>query len=115
MQNEDQLMKAYICWLENIIQWGSAILAVIAAVLWWISAKVKTPSSFPIAVIKPDNFNRPFGEPLGGTFMGHGHSPKLNELGENLRNQSKWSAKAAVFAAASALCQALTIILEAAK
>ena len=44
---------------------------------------------------------------MGGTYAGHGDSPALNELGEALRRQSKWSAVAAGFAAASALCQAL--------
>ncbi len=76
---------------------------------------VKTPSSFPIHVVQPDNFSRPLADPFGGTYVGHGHSPALNELGEALRRQSKWSAAAAGFAAASALCQGLAIALEAAK
>ncbi|MGZ4924199.1 MAG: hypothetical protein ACXV5H_09640 [Halobacteriota archaeon] len=101
--------------MVSALQWGSVVFAVIAAILWLKSAMVKTPSSFPIHVIQPDSFSRPFGEPLGGTYVGHGHSPALNELGEALCRQSKWSAVAAVFAAISALCQALAIALDVAK
>lgn len=79
-----------------IVQWGAVVFAVIAAVLWLKSAMIKTPSSFPINVIRPDSFSRPLGEPLSGTNVGHGHSPALNDLGEALRCQSKWSAHAAL-------------------
>ena len=94
-----------------LLQWSSAAFALGAAILWLKSAMVKTPSSFPISVVKPDNFSLPFGEPMGATYVGHGHSPALNELGEALRSQSKWSAAAAVVASASAICQAIAIAL----
>ena len=32
------------------------------------------------------------GGPLGGTYVGHGYSPELNQLGADLANQSKLSA-----------------------
>lgn len=99
----------------SALQWASAGFAVIAAGLWLKSAMVKTPSSFPIHVVQPDSFSRPFGQPPGGTYVGHGHSPALNELGEALRRQSKWSAAAAAVAAASAFCQALAILIEVPK
>lgn len=98
--------------MVSALQWGSAVFAGIAAVLWLKSAMIKTPSSFPIHVIQPDSFSRPFGEPLDGTYVGHGHSPALNDLGEAFRRQSKWSASAALFAAASAICQALLEVVK---
>ncbi len=98
-----------------ILQWGSGIFALLAAPLWLKSAKIKTPSSFPIHVVKPDGFGRPMGDPHGATYMGQGHSPSLNELGEALRCQSKWGAAAAVFAAVSAICQAFAMALDAVK
>ena len=99
--------------MVTALQWGSAAFAVVAAVLWLKSAMVKPPSSFSIHVVRPNSL--PYGTPLGGTYVGHGHSPELNELGDALRRQSKWSAAAAGFAAASALCEGLAIALEAAK
>lgn len=96
-------------------QLGSAAFAVPAAILWLKSAKVDTPDSFPISVVRPDGFGRPFGEPLGATYVGHGHSPALNELGAALRLQSKWSAWAARLAAAAAFCQALASLLDVMK
>ncbi len=61
----------------NVLQWISALSAIVAAILWIKSATIRTPSSFPISVIRPDNFNRPFGEPFGATYVGHGHSPAM--------------------------------------
>lgn len=98
-----------------LLRCASAVFAVVAAVLWFKSAKVKTPSSFPVNVVQGDSFSQPFAQPLGGTFVGQGYSPALNELGEALRRQSKWSAWAAGFAAVSALFQALTMLFESAK
>jgi hypothetical protein len=73
------------------LHWGSAVFAGVAAVLWLKSALVKIPSSFPVVMVSPDL----------------GVSPQANKLGEALIRQSKWSAAAALSAAASALCQAL--------
>ncbi len=101
--------------LNGILQWGSAIFAILAAALWLKSAIVKTPTSFGIYVIEPDEYTRPLGEPLGAKYGGYGYSPELDELGESLRKQSKWSAAAAVSAAVSAICQALAIVLQAVK
>ncbi|OQX25257.1 MAG: hypothetical protein BWK80_16520 [Desulfobacteraceae bacterium IS3] len=99
----------------SVLQWGAAVFAVIAAALWLKSAMVKTPSSFPIHVVQPDSLSSPFGGPFGGTHVGQGQSPALKKLGEALCRQSKWSAAAAAFAAASALCQSFTIALDVAK
>jgi|SRR6266581_6314251 len=95
------------------LQWASAVFALLAAGLWLKSATIKTPSSFPIHVVKPTTGF--MGTPLGATYVGHGQSPALNELGEALCAQSKWSAMAAVFAAASGICQAIAMALDAAK
>ena len=98
--------------LNSALQWLSAIFAFAAAGLWLRSAVVRTPKSFPVHVVKPDSFSRPLGEPLGATYVGHGHSPALNELGEALRTQSRWSAAAAICAALSAIFQAAVMVLS---
>jgi len=94
----------------DALQWVSALCALVAAGFWLKSARIRTPSSFPISVVRPDSFGLPLGEPLGATYVGFGHSPAMNELGEALRKQSKWSAIAALAAAFSAACQAVSMI-----
>jgi hypothetical protein len=89
----------------------AVIFAFVAAILWWLSARVKTPDSFSIHVARP---NLSPGElsglhPIGGTWVGQAHSEDLIELANALRHQSKLSASAAVFAGFSAFFQAFTI------
>jgi hypothetical protein len=98
----------------TLVQCLSALFAVLAAALWFKSATIKTPGQFSIHVAKPDG---PFGEPLGGgplggTHVGQGYSPALQQLGERLRSQSKWSAAAAISAGISALLQAIPILFR---
>ncbi len=95
-----------------VLQWGSTLFAVVAAGLWLKSATIQTPGSFPISVVRPHGaVGQPLGQPLGATYIGHGHSPAMDELGEALRTQSKWSAYAALAAAVSAACQALAMLV----
>jgi hypothetical protein len=82
----------------KLIESLSAVFAIIAALLWLQSARVRTPTQFPINTITP----------IGG--IGTGGSPALQELGQALRRQSRWSAAAAICAAVSALLQAIATL-----
>jgi len=92
-----------------ILQWSAVITAGLAAVFWIISATIKTPSSFSIHVVKPNQ--KPLGEPLGGTYMGNAYSEDLKKLAKALRTQSKWSAAAAICAALSAVSQGILVTM----
>ena len=92
-------------WL-NII---TALFALAAAILWFLSAKVKTPNSFSIHVVKPNGQEPLGGNPIGGTYQGHGYSSELTKLAESLSKQSKLSALAAIFAGLSAITQTISI------
>lgn len=70
----------------------SAIFAIVAAVLWWLSAIVKTPSKFPIVA----TYNTT-------------SCDELQTLANALIRQSRLSACAAIFAAISAAFQAALI------
>ncbi len=85
-----------------ILSYLSALFALLAAVFWLVSAKVNTPTAFPIdvSIVKRPN----------GRHMIQGHSEDLPELGRQLRRQSKWSGWAAACAGMSALLQAVTIV-----
>jgi hypothetical protein len=77
--------------MMQALQWASIVSAFLAAALWFWSASVPTPADFPVDVVTPD---------LGGPDFGY--SPKLTELGQQTRWQSKlsgWAATAAGFAA----------------
>lgn len=89
----------------------TAIFAFVAAILWFLSAKIKTPNSFSIHVVKPDEM--PLGgNPMGGTYQGHAYSSDLIKLAESLSQQSKLSAWAAIFAGLSAIIQTISILLN---
>jgi hypothetical protein len=89
----------------------TALFAAGAAVLWYKSSVVKTPKNFAIHVAKP-NHGGPLGGPLGGTYVGHGYSQELQQLGEALVRQSRLSAQAALCATASAILQAMALVLR---
>jgi len=91
------------------LQVASAIAAVLAAFLWFRSARVTTPSSFSIHVAKLD-FSPPLGM-LGAEYVGHGYGQDLTELGNALTVQSRFSGYAAIAAAISAILQAISLIL----
>lgn len=50
-----------------VLQYTSAFFAFFAAILWFVSAIVKTPTSFSIHVARPQGL---FGQPLGGDPFG---------------------------------------------
>jgi hypothetical protein len=97
--------------LANILDILTAVFAIIAAVLWLKSAKIKTPENFSIYVVKP-NQTPLGGNPMGGTYLGNAYSQDLTELAIALKKQSKLSANAASFAALSAMIQALSILTK---
>lgn len=97
--------------LGNILDIMTGITAIIAAVFWFKSAKIETPESFVIHVVKPDR-NPMGGNPMGGTYMGHAYSENLVKLAEALKKQSKLSAIAAGFAASSAIILSISIIVK---
>jgi hypothetical protein len=91
----------------------SAITAVVAAALWFVTARVTTPNSFSIFVARANgSFGKPLGDPLGGTYVGHAYSEDLNKLADALRRQSRLSAWAAVFAGIAAFSQTGSLIAQ---
>jgi len=93
-------MKILLTFLDIL----SAISAVIAAVFWYRSAKIKTGDNFII--------NVSMGHAFGGAPAGQGRSPQLEELAKALAKQSKLSAIAAGFAAAAGFAQSIAVILR---
>jgi hypothetical protein len=81
------------------LQISTTIFALAAATLWFISASIKTPTTFEIT-----------GADLGG--LVRAESPELTELGNAMKRQSRWSALAAKCAGVSAIAQAATILLQ---
>ena len=92
----------------------SAVSALAAAVLWWLSAIIKTPGSFSIHVVRANGpFGQPLGgNPLGGTYVGHAYSQDLVTLANALRRQSRRSGWAAGFAGLSAVLQAGAMLAQ---
>ena len=87
-------------WLEI----ATAAFAVLAAVLWFASARVKTPQTFTVKVLSTHLAS----SDVDGSEIisdGFGTSPELEALGAALIKQSRRSSCAAIAAAASALCQ----------
>lgn len=98
--------------LSAILNYISALSAIVAAILWFMSAKIKTPSHFTIIVSRATGpMGKPFGKPFGGEYVGHAYSSDLKELGNNLIKQSKLSAIAAIAAGISAITQAIIMML----
>ncbi len=97
--------------LNNALDILTAIAAIIAALLWFKSARIKTPNTFSIHVVK--SRGQLGGNPMGGTYMGNAYSNDLQDLAAALKLQSTWSARAAVFAGISATLQSLSILIKA--
>lgn len=95
---------------QLVCQWGSVVLALLAAFFWWRSAVVETPDPnwLDITVVKPHG-PAPLG-PVGASFVGVGQSQALSELMLALDKQSKLSGVAALFAAAAALAQGIAML-----
>jgi hypothetical protein len=81
----------------------SAIFAAIAAVLWWLSSRVKAPAEFPIQVISKNTLAEQI---IGSEVLSTGSSAELDDLGKAFIKQSRLSSWAAVGAGVSALLQA---------
>lgn len=97
--------------LPVILQALSALFAICAAILWFKSAVVQTPSTFRISVAKPSGaWGEPLGgNPLGAEYIANGYSPDLQDLAKALVKQSRWNARGAVCAAIAALIQAAAL------
>ena len=88
----------------------SALFAIAAAVLWFVSAVVKSPTTFKIHVVNPQQ--QPLGgNPVGGTYVGQAYSEDLVSLADSLKRQSKFSARAAICAGVSALLQTASLFV----
>ncbi len=82
------------------VNYAAAAFAFAAAVLWFVSASVQTPSSFDINVeISVSSYD--------GSAGGTGYSVGLCNLAEALKCQSRWSGYAAVCAGFAAMLTAL--------
>mgnify|MGYP001807584186 CR=1 FL=1 len=91
--------------LGQIANGGSAVFAIAAAALWFWSAMVHTPDSFPIAL---DITTSSYDGSSGGT----GSSLALSQLGDALKEQSRRSAYAAICAGAAAALQAAALLVS---
>ena len=98
--------KMNISEIHRASNWASALFALGAASLWLWSATVKVPQT--LTVIVEVKQSEGFGG--GGGGMGSGFSPESNDLAKALGWQSKWSARAAVCAAAAAVFQAVALL-----
>jgi hypothetical protein len=104
-------VKITIFVVYALLQVGSIGCAFRAALLWLKSAQVTLPENFPITVVKPDM--APMGQPIGGTYMGHGYCKELANLASALAGQSNLSGSAARWTAASAGFQILASVAAA--
>ena len=95
--------------MVTLLSTGSAVLALLAAVLWWMSARVDLPYKFNVHVVKPHQ--APMGQPLGGIYVGHAYSEEFIQLSDGLSKQSRLSAWAAIAAGLSALSQSIATII----
>ncbi|WP_296231543.1 hypothetical protein [uncultured Pseudomonas sp.] len=104
-----------MCWPEIlkfaqlVSQWGSVLLAILAAWFWWRSAVVETPdpNRLGITVVKPLG---PAPMVAGASFVGVGQSEHLKRLMLALARQSKLSGVAARYAAAAAIAQGIALL-----
>lgn len=108
------MIFAYSSTIRVVLTALSLLFAGAAAVLWWRSAVVQTPGRFIIMVARPTGI---LGQPVGGSglgaeYMGHGFSPDLENLAGALASQSRQSARAAICAGISTLCQVLATAIH---
>ena len=102
------LVRSFSSW----IQWAGVIFALAAAIVWFVSVRIKMPQSFSINVASTDTFE---GQMSPGYVIGRkyaAHSPDLTELSKALPRQSKLSAWAAGCAIISALLQVIPLIAQ---
>ena len=91
------------------ITFVSALFALAAACLWFVSTVWKTPPSFAIHVVLPQWGGPLGGDPMGGKYMGQAYSEELISLATALKRQSKFSALAAGCAGVSAILWAVSV------
>jgi hypothetical protein len=85
------------------LPYAGAFFAVVAAVLWFLSARVKTPSSFHIQVIAGGGLGGALGGgPVGGGRVLSATSQDLTDLAKALIWQSRLSSAAAICAGIAA-------------
>ena|SRR5271166_2793479 len=89
---------------------ASAIFAFIAAVLWFLSARIKMPREFPILVTSSHFADSEI--PSAGEVHSVGSSKQLDDLGRAVIKQSALSSYAAGYAAVAAVCQGLAIFVR---
>jgi hypothetical protein len=99
----DELVKTIS--LVQVVNYAAAAFALAAAVFWFISASVRTPTSFSIDV---DTTRATWDGSRGGS----GSSLDLLNLGQALRRQSRWSSYAAICAAVAAVLGAFAFMLS---
>jgi hypothetical protein len=96
----------------------SAAASLVAAALWFWSAKVTIPDpgQFPIAVVRPDSAMGPIGDPIGAKYVGSGVSPELQKWASAVSSafsiQSDRSAWAAISAGLAAIFAAIGACFE---
>src|SRR5690348_12872085 len=84
------------------VNYVAAAFALCAAILWFVSASVRTPEAFANSV---DLSNATW-----SSLRGHGDSSDLMDLGAALKRQSRWSAHAAICAGVAAILGAMPLI-----
>lgn len=97
--------------LFQLINYGSAAFAFLAAALWFWSARVKTPRAFSVHGVVGGGLGGALGGPIGGGTVHPASSPDLADLGAALRRQSQLSAAAAVCAGLAAILGAIALII----
>ena len=88
--------------ISQFVNFAGGLFAFAAAILWFISALVRTPETF---VIRNEILESSFDNSVGA----FSDSLDLNELGKALRRQSRWSARAAVCAGVAAFLSTLVL------
>ena len=89
--------------LGIILNVFSAIAAIIAAILWFWSAKIKIPSNFPITVMSVHSVGAQI---IGEQIASSGSSEEIDDLARAMIKQSKLSGYAAIAAGIAASLQA---------
>lgn len=89
--------------ISRTLTYCSIAFVAAAAVLWFLSARVKTPDGFAVHIVLPEM--GPAGGAVGGTYVGHAYSNDFQALASALRRQSVLSAWAASAAAVSVALQ----------
>jgi hypothetical protein len=80
-----------------LLQWVSAGFSGVAAILWWVSARVSLPTRYVLEGVYPSGPHEPR------------RQQKLDPVVSAIRKQSQWSAAGAVCAGLASACQAAAI------